>query len=75
MISHKLKFIFIHIPKTSGNSLSLYLKDLIDNEVVIKNSPAGKNQGIKIISEYGKSDIKHTGIHYYKNCIQKIRLF
>ena len=27
MISHKLKFIFIHIPKTSGNSLSLYLKD------------------------------------------------
>lgn len=66
MISHRLKFIFIHIPKTSGNSLSLYLKDLIDNEVVIKNSPAGKNQGIKIISEYGKSDIKHTGIHYYK---------
>tara|TARA_B110000971_G_C19991266_1_gene492088 strand:- start:137 stop:397 length:261 start_codon:yes stop_codon:yes gene_type:complete len=31
MISHKLKFIFIHIPKTSGNSLSLFLKDFIEN--------------------------------------------
>ena len=32
MISHKLKFIFIHIPKTSGNSLSLFLKDLVFNK-------------------------------------------
>tara|TARA_B100000401_G_scaffold199391_1_gene134440 strand:+ start:3748 stop:4335 length:588 start_codon:yes stop_codon:yes gene_type:complete len=66
MISHKLKFIFIHIPKTSGNSLSLYLKDLIDNEVVIKNSPVGKNQGIKILCEHQKCDIKHASIDYYK---------
>ena len=66
MISHKLKFIFIHIPKTSGNSLSLYLKDLVDNVVVQKNSLVGKNEGIQILCEYGKSDIKHAGIDYYK---------
>ena len=66
MISHRLKFIFIHIPKTSGNSLSLYLKDLVDNVVVRKNSLVGKNEGIKILCEYGKSDIKHAGIDYYQ---------
>ena len=66
MISHKLKFIFIHIPKTSGNSLSLYLKDLIDNIVVRKNSLVGENQGIKILCEYGNNDIKHADIGYYK---------
>ena len=46
MISHKLKFIFIHIPKTSGNSLSLFLKDLIDNVVIHKDSMVGKNRKI-----------------------------
>jgi len=66
MISHKLKFIFIHIPKTSGNSLSLYLKDLVDNVVVQKNSLVGKNQGIKVLCELGNNDIKHADIGYYK---------
>lgn len=66
MISHKLKFIFIHIPKTSGNSLSLFLKNVIDNDVVVKNSIMGKNQGINIICEKTKKDIKHKYIKYYK---------
>jgi hypothetical protein len=42
MISHKLKFIFIHIPKTSGNSLSLFLKDFIDNNVLQRSSNMGE---------------------------------
>ena len=37
MISHTLQFIFIHIPKTSGNSLSLFLKDCISNQVIQKD--------------------------------------
>jgi len=38
MISHELKFIFIHIPKTSGNSLSLFLKNFISNKVIQRKS-------------------------------------
>ena len=51
MISHKLKFIFVHIPKTSGNSLSFFLKNFIDNEVVNRTSPMGEKQGISILCE------------------------
>lgn len=67
MISHKLKFIFIHIPKTSGNSLSLFLKDFIDNDVIHRSSIMGEKQGIDIICEKTKKDIKHVDITYYKN--------
>ena len=49
MISHILKFIFIHIPKTAGNSLSLYLKDYVANEVIQKDSNLGSNQGIQVL--------------------------
>ena len=67
MISHKLKFIFIHIPKTSGNSLSLFLKDFIDNDVIHRSSNMGEKQGISIICEKTKKCIKHNDITYYKN--------
>jgi hypothetical protein len=67
MISHKLKFIFIHIPKTSGNSLSLFLKYFIDNKVMQRSSLMGKKQGIDIFCEKTKKNIKHKKITYYKN--------
>lgn len=67
MISHKLKFIFIHIPKTSGNSLSLFLKDFIDDKVIHRTSNMGEKQGISIICEKTNKDIKHMDITYYKN--------
>ena len=71
MISHKLKFIFIHIPKTSGNSLSLFLKRFIDNDVIrTSNSlsnPLGEKQGIIINCEKTKKSIKHNNITFYKN--------
>ena len=71
MISHLLKFIFIHIPKTSGNSLSIYLKDLISNIVIQRESKMGENQGISIICEKNKKDIKHKNIKYYENIYGK----
>ena len=71
MISHKLNFIFIHIPKTSGNSLSLFLKDLIDNIVIIRANNMGEKQGISILCEKTREDIKHRGIKYYKNTYGK----
>ena len=67
MISHKLKFIFIHIPKTSGNSLILYLKDFIDDEIINTNNHMGKKQGIRVLCEKTRKHIKHLTIKYYEN--------
>ena len=67
MISHDLKFIFIHIPKTAGNSLALFLKDHVANEVILRESSMGPNQGIDIICEINSKDIKHKPISYYNN--------
>ena len=67
MISHTFKFIFIHIPKTSGNSLSLFLRDIINNKVILRNSNLGPKQGISIICEKINKDIKHEPITYYYN--------
>lgn len=67
MISHKLKFIFIHIPKTSGSSLSLFLKDFIDNDVIPVSGPMGEKQQLSVICEKTKKDINHVYINYYKN--------
>lgn len=66
MISHKLKFIFVHIPKTSGNSLSLYLKDIVNDGVIQRDNNLGKNSGIDIICEKTKTGIKHENIDYYR---------
>lgn len=35
MISHELKFIFIHIEKTAGSSLTLKLKDYSDDNIIM----------------------------------------
>ena len=65
MISHNLKFIFIHIPKTSGNSLSLLLKNFIDNVVIQRASRMGEKQGIDILCEKTKKDIKHKKVAWW----------
>ena len=65
MISHQHKFIFIHIPKTSGNSLSLFLKSLVNNNIILKTSKMGAKQGIRVICEKNDKCIKHENIDYY----------
>jgi hypothetical protein len=74
MISHQLKIIFIHIRKTGGNSLALFLKDYINDKILITESKLGKSDGIKIISELdNQSEIKHNYLEwYYKNYSPKI---
>ena len=76
MISHELKFIFIHIPKTSGNSLSLFLKKYIANTIIQRDSNTGKNQGIDVICEKKNKNIKHKSIvYYYRNYPNKSRRY
>ena len=65
MISHSLKFIFIHIPKTSGNSLTLFLKDYLNNKVISVINFLGLNEGVKVMDEYKFRDIKHKKLEYY----------
>jgi hypothetical protein len=70
MISHKLKYIFIHIPKTGGNSLHNFLKDSSDNPILIGKNSWGSKDKVEVFKEecvnHPKDwDIKHVGIHYY----------
>jgi hypothetical protein len=65
MISHELQFIFIHIPKTSGNSLSLFLQKYIANKIIQRDSTMGKNQGIDVMCEKTEKEIKHRPVSYY----------
>ena len=72
MISHKLKFIYIHIPKTGGSSLTMFLRDSLANKVTI-----GKNKGVEVLCEIQRDwhriplfplenlSIKHEDIAYY----------
>ena len=37
MISIKYKFLFVHIPKTAGNSIQNILKDWSEDEIICQN--------------------------------------
>ena len=72
MVSHKLKFIFIHIPKTGGNSLTMFLRSSLANKVTISG-----NEDVDVFCEVNKDlhtrplfpmkklPIKHENIEYY----------
>lgn len=63
MISHKLEFIYIHIPKTGGDSLSFFLRNHVDDIIKI-----GKNgKGIDAWCVLTGKGIKHKTIDYYKD--------
>ena len=44
MISKSHKFIFIHIPKTAGNSISLSIIDLSEDKIVFNEHQEKYNQ-------------------------------
>jgi hypothetical protein len=67
MISHKYKFIFIHIPKTAGNSLSILLKDISDDKVInYTNFCSVPKNDIDIKCKITNKSIKHENIQYYR---------
>lgn len=67
MISHDLKFIFIHIPKTAGNSLTLFLKFYLSNRTLQHENPMGPQDGMTVFCEKNNQGIKHESITYYIN--------
>lgn len=62
MISDKGKFIFIHIPKTGGSSVSYALKAYANEKVQIANSRVGRGRGIAVTDSKG-ANVKH--LHLY----------
>jgi len=70
MISHTLKYIFIHIPKTGGNSLQTFLIDSSSNVVKGKGNEWGPTEGLSVFPEKDVKhpedwEIKHEDINYY----------
>lgn len=75
MISHKHKFIFVHAPKTAGNSIQNHLRNYSEDKIVISEKQATYNEECKshldrfeIRSSDKKLKIhKHTTLNEYYN--------
>jgi|7_EtaG_2_1085326.scaffolds.fasta_scaffold09550_5 hypothetical protein len=67
MISKNKKFIFIHIPKTGGNSIQNILKDYSDDEIVIKKKNEDGSLEMFEVKNTTFSTGKHSVGIRYKN--------
>jgi hypothetical protein len=70
MISHTKKFLFIHVPKTGGNSVSTALQTYTDIQFVAANSPKGfgVNENFWPIDPvYGS--IKHFSVEHWSTLL------
>ena len=66
MISTEKQFIFIHIPKTAGNSLTDILAPYSDHQVIIHGNSLGKDQGRNLENLPG---LKHSPLSVLKDQI------
>ena len=67
MISHKHKFIFIHIPKTGGNSIQTILEPFSDDRKTVNH----QQDGIERFSIKGRlTHKKHAALQHYANLVK-----
>ena len=74
MIGHNPKFIFIHIPKTGGNTISNVLLDYADMKWIRKNTHAGKQQGLKCLT-ISKHSFIDEWVKYCKGDVEDYYIF
>lgn len=66
MISDSKKFIFVHVPKTGGNSIQEQLKKYSYDKITSNESTQDGLERFNILSKYSKNIKKHTTIYGYK---------
>jgi hypothetical protein len=77
MINQQYKVIFIHVPKTGGNSISSSLKDYFDDDVVMRKSAGNtekksSEEGVLVINKefWGDTNChKHASLQNYYNIL------
>lgn len=70
MISSEKKFLFIHVPKTAGNSIQSILKDYSEDKIVVKEDYQDGVERFEIINEEYKVT-KHSSLSHYKQRLDK----
>jgi hypothetical protein len=74
MISHRYKFIFIHVHKTGGNSIQRALSKHSDDELISRPSVGMSDNGLQVFNQlFGDKDCKHFKLQdYYEALGDKI---
>jgi len=65
MISSSHKFIFIHSPKTGGNSIQAALNEYSDDELVTSDDHQDGKERFSLKNEKFKGLVKHSGLQDY----------
>ena len=69
MISHRKNFIFIHVPKTGGNSVQEVLKNHSEQRIIVKNA---RQDGVE---RFEVEDNLHKGLRKHSRMIEYQRTF
>jgi hypothetical protein len=67
MISHRHKFIFIHVHKTGGNSIQRALSEYSEDKLVSRQSVGVSGEGLQVFNQdlFGDRDCKHFKLQDY----------
>ena len=65
MISEKHKFIFIHIPKTGGNSVQNILREYSEDDIVVKGAHQDGVERFEVRNKKFKGLVKHSTLNDY----------